>query len=136
VTSFFRNQFPLLCWLGLIFWLSSIPRVPQIPVIPFLDKIAHASVFFVLCWFGHRAFNLQDRFPLLRRHALSAAFLLSAVYGVTDELHQRFVPGRSYDPLDMVADASGAALYILLYWWTTRKTARPATVSREDGPQS
>jgi VanZ family protein len=31
-------------------------------------------------------------------------------YGVTDEWHQSFVPGRSADAIDLVADAVGAGL--------------------------
>lgn len=41
--------------------------------------------------------------------AMCGAALLAALYGVTDEWHQRFVPGRSYEYADMLADAVGAA---------------------------
>jgi VanZ family protein len=40
--------------------------------------------------------------------AVLAAIIISSVYGVLDEYHQRFVPGRSFDVLDMVADAIGS----------------------------
>jgi VanZ family protein len=36
------------------------------------------------------------------------AILLSTVYGVSDEFHQSFVPGRSPDAADVLADALGA----------------------------
>jgi VanZ family protein len=36
------------------------------------------------------------------------AVVLAAAYGVSDEIHQSFVPGRSPEVLDVVADAAGA----------------------------
>jgi VanZ family protein len=123
VSSFLKNQFPLVVWLALIFWLSSISRVPDLPQIPHLDKVAHASLYFILGWFGHRAFRNQERFPGLRRHAMLAAFILSAVYAFSDEYHQRFVPGRTYDYWDMAADAIGASIYLGLYWLSQRRSS-------------
>ena len=43
-----------------------------------------------------------------------AAVAVASMYGVTDELHQYFVPGRSCDVLDWVADTSGAAIGVTL----------------------
>ena len=40
--------------------------------------------------------------------AVVVAILISSLYGVTDEYHQVFTPGRSFDVLDMVADAIGS----------------------------
>ena len=48
--------------------------------------------------------------------ALAAA--LAAVYGVSDELHQSFVPGRTADGADVVADAVGAVLGAGAGTWT------------------
>jgi VanZ family protein len=37
------------------------------------------------------------------------AAVLCALYGVTDEIHQHFVPTRNMDALDMAANALGSA---------------------------
>lgn len=42
--------------------------------------------------------------------AVVGAILISSLYGVSDEYHQLFVPGRSFDVLDMVADAIGSVM--------------------------
>ena len=46
-----------------------------------------------------------------------------AAYGATDEWHQSFVPGRETELGDWVADATGAAVALLLYrrwsWYRT-----------------
>jgi VanZ family protein len=38
------------------------------------------------------------------------AVAMTTAYGVSDEWHQSFVPGRDADPLDVRADAIGAVL--------------------------
>ena len=43
------------------------------------------------------------------------AFVLGALYAVTDELHQVFVPGRMGSPLDVAIDVVGVAGGVLLW---------------------
>ena len=114
--NFVKNQFPLFFWMILIYWLSSIQRIPVVytPIIP-ADKIAHLTIFFVLCWFSWRAFYFQETFLWMKRYALLLAFLFTCFYGYVDEVHQLFVPGRTYDYLDMLADATGALMFISGY---------------------
>lgn len=44
------------------------------------------------------------------------AIVLATLYGVTDEFHQLFVPGRSADRYDVLADFLGASLGVALGW--------------------
>jgi len=46
----------------------------------------------------------------------AGAVAISSLYGVTDEFHQRFVPGRDFELLDMAADALGSAAAAALLW--------------------
>ena len=43
------------------------------------------------------------------------SILLSALYGLTDEIHQLFVPGRAFQWLDLVMDSLGILLGLALY---------------------
>jgi len=43
-----------------------------------------------------------------REDARKLAVLLAIGFGVTDEIHQRFTPGRSSSPLDLIPDLAGA----------------------------
>jgi hypothetical protein len=43
------------------------------------------------------------------------AVLIVSAFGVTDEWHQSFVPGRDCDVFDWLADTAGAALAVTLY---------------------
>lgn len=96
-------------WAALIFGLSSRSDVPEpgtwwIP--PHADKLVHAVLFAALAWAIGLALRCS-RVPWWR--AALIAFLGASAYGITDELHQRSVPGRSPDVMDWVADTVGAA---------------------------
>jgi UDP-2,3-diacylglucosamine pyrophosphatase LpxH len=108
----FRRGFwllPLAAALG-IFWLSSQSHYPGgINLPPPRDKFVHAGVFGALAWLLDRACQRQiPQWPLYRRHLL--VFLLVSLYGASDECHQYFVPGRSCEFGDWLADSLGAAL--------------------------
>jgi VanZ family protein len=45
-----------------------------------------------------------------------AAIALATMYGVSDEFHQSFVPGRSPDRFDVVADCVGATIGVAFGW--------------------
>lgn len=88
-----------------IFWASSRPNpFPFLPRSWFdSDKLLHAGGFTVL------GALLRLALAAVRppRRALALAVLLGAAYGATDEVHQAFVPGRSPDVRDWVADVAG-----------------------------
>ena len=44
------------------------------------------------------------------------AWSVAAGYGVTDEIHQVFVPGRTMALDDLLADAAGAFAGVVLCW--------------------
>ena len=90
-------------WCALIFALSSIPNQLEGPpsAIPY-DTIAHAVEFgvlgFLLAWVIWRSGGRRAG------RAVALAVALSVAYGVTDELHQAFVPGRDVSLTDLVTD--------------------------------
>ncbi|MFA6457491.1 MAG: VanZ family protein [Bacteroidota bacterium] len=112
--SFIQFQLPVIAWSVFIYIASSIPS-SNIAMLPaYSDKLVHSSVFFVLCWLMHVALSFQKN-PLLKKYALLIAVAFVAVYGVSDEYHQMFTPGRSTDPLDLAADTFGGIVYALIY---------------------
>ncbi len=60
-----------------------------------------------------RALNRCSR-ALVPWVAVVLAIVCASLYGVTDELHQYFVPGRACDPADWLVDTCGAALGAVL----------------------
>ena len=105
----------------LIFWQSSGPLPPRTPHLPGLDKLAHFAVYALLAFLAARAFATRpsaDRACVLPW----AAALFAVLYGLSDEIHQSFVPGRNADLWDLVADACGAIVGALVYRWTVART--------------
>jgi VanZ family protein len=71
------------------------------------DKVAHFAVYGLLA-------SLVCRLGRGWRAAAGGVLVVSA-FGVTDEWHQRFVPGRTCDVKDWMADTGGAVLAVVLY---------------------
>lgn len=107
-------------WMCLIFLVSARSTVPRAPGLgPVLTSmLGHFSVYFVLAmvlWWMFGGFGLEGR----RRSLL--AFGLAVLYGVTDEWHQSFVPGRTPDALDVLVDAIGAASGLYVAGWVSAR---------------
>jgi VanZ family protein len=94
-------------WACLIFVLSSIPgrHLPKVEIMTH-DKLLHAMVYAVLG--GLFLLAVKATSPLGAGRLVTAAVVLAGLYGLTDEFHQLFVPGRSADLRDAAADAAGA----------------------------
>lgn len=90
-------------------WLTALVA----PVFgPETDVVSVAAHFCEYLAFGALLFvALRVTCPDVRSAMLVlGAVVLASAYGVTDELHQLFVPGRLCDPADWLTDTLGAAL--------------------------
>ncbi|MBI5855868.1 MAG: VanZ family protein [Nitrospirae bacterium] len=116
---------PVVGYAVLIFTLSSLSG-SEMPFslfpIPYNDKILHALVYGGLALLALRAFRHAAGL-IGARYALVLAVVVAALYGMSDELHQVFVPNRHADVWDWVADTAGAtlAIWIWKFWWPTRR---------------
>lgn len=55
------------------------------------------------------------RYRAILKRACLLAIVLASLYGITDEFHQSFVPGRFPDPVDWLVDTFGATLGALVF---------------------
>lgn len=107
---------PVLLYMAVIFALSSVRHPPDLP--QGSDKNLHALLYAGLGGLVARALAGGGRRRVTLGIVLMAT-LISAAYGVTDEIHQHFVPPREADVLDVVADTIGAAAAALgVYVWS------------------
>ena len=72
----------------------------------FISLVAHCLEYAVL---GLLLANAL-RHDVSMGYACLLAVLFASLYGIADELHQLFVPGRLADPADWLIDTCGAAL--------------------------
>jgi VanZ family protein len=104
--------------MAVVFGFSSISDLGPAGRVP--DWISHPIEYGVGAVLVCRALEGERRRPLTLSIAL-AATLFATAYGVTDEYHQSFVPGRTADPADVAKDLAGAAAGSALYRrWTAR----------------
>ena len=105
--TFVLYWLPALLYCLLIFIQSSYPVTQSLPSILHMDKLAHAAAYALLGFLIFRAFQstrIQKSAVLLV--ILSA--LASSLYGISDEIHQYFVPSRTADIVDVAADIMGS----------------------------
>jgi VanZ family protein len=111
-----------LIYCSVIFILSSIPGA-ELSGIQTPDYILHAVEYSVLglllCWWRVAAGE-----PVAR--AVTQAIIMGSLYGITDEFHQFFVPGRCMSVSDWLADTAGSAAGAWIFSWakTFRKNSR------------
>lgn len=114
---------PLIGMMIAIFAVSSQPgdNLP-LPDIWNLDKLCHLLEYGILA-----ATTLYALHPIPSRSRTMVAVgvvCFSALYGVSDEFHQSFVPLRTCHVSDVLADTLGAALLTGAWWWRAAKGAR------------
>jgi VanZ family protein len=134
--SFSKYWLPVLIWLGLIFvgstdalsaeqtsrflvpflrWLDPQISFATIAAIHFaLRKLGHLTeyaIFAALLWRAlRRGTHLQAKMSIL----FLLAWLAAAIFAVTDEFHQSFVPSRTASPIDMMIDICGAMIGLII----------------------
>ncbi len=123
--SLFLSATTLVFWLGLIFFLSSLPGNPTSydpPLWYFVErKSAHIFEYGVLMLLTLRFVKEYFHTERLAKHLLLAA-VFSLAYGASDELHQFFVPYRGARLTDILIDGLGALLMTSILWlWEKRR---------------
>ncbi len=120
-----KKRFPYtwltLAYAAVILIISSIPDLSA-PELGFKnqDKLYHFieyGVFSVFLFFS----LLNSSRDFLKKNVLIISIFIGASFAVLDEIHQRFIPGRSADILDFAADFLGVALIQLVFWVYYRK---------------
>jgi VanZ family protein len=110
-----------------LFAASSTSDTSAVPAV-FSDTVLHLAAYAALGVTVFRAFA-DARFGRMTLPRALAAVLFCILYGVSDEFHQSFVPGRTPDARDLVADGAGAALgvgalLLLRGFWARRSAGK------------
>ena len=142
-----------IAWAGLIFYLSTgtfggsltasllgqILGFLHVAVSPgtfdtlhhLMRKSAHLTEYAVFAMLLYGSAEDARPFDWRARRAL-LSIVVAGVYSLTDEFHQRFVPGRGPSLVDCGIDTVGATLGVLLFYvrgWFTGEPNRGVAVS-------
>ncbi|MGE0472849.1 MAG: VanZ family protein [Nitrospirales bacterium] len=122
---------PVVGYALLIFFLSA-QSSPSQYVPGFLyglsDKILHAMEYGILALLLYRAF----KHTVDTRWTVGLSILTAVAFGLSDELHQWFVPNREADFFDLLADGLGATLIVCVWAFVIDKHQLPK--NEEAGP--
>ena len=119
--AFFPYWVPTVLWMGVIFFLSSLTEsaTPGRDILP--DKVCHAGEYFILAFLI--LFALQRTTQVSFLTSFWIALSCGTAYGLSDEIHQLYVPTRHCDIGDLVADICGV-LALFLTLWALRKSGK------------
>lgn len=103
---------PPVAYMALIFHFSSESNpLPELTAHVW-DKLLHVTEYAGLALLFCRALHREEIGWL---PAILVAILLTSMYGISDEWHQRYVPMRSTDLKDWLADTTGGAMGAVCY---------------------
>lgn len=108
---------PAALWAAFLFYLSSRTWDRGMVGFPIDDTVVHVLLYAVLGGALALGRRLAPVPPPARR-----LLILGLLYALSDEVHQLFVAGRSFDPADLLADAAGLVLgFGGVHWMTGRR---------------
>lgn len=120
---------PLLM-MATLYWLSSIPGIPSPDdpahyalfywISPSLQNALHVPVYACLAWAWQWALGAWLSVPISQTICACA---IALAYGVFDEWHQSFVPGRYGSFTDVALDVAGIVFGLWLAAWASRHAA-------------
>lgn len=106
--TFIRYWLPVIALCAVIFIQSAYLPPEQIPTWPHFDKLLHLCVYGILGALFCRALNTTGPLSANKWRLIVCTVVLTTLYGLSDEWHQSFVPGRDASAGDLLADFAGA----------------------------
>ena len=105
---------PLILYCLFIYIQSDHPSPEQIPVFPYVDKVLHVTAYGIMGILFFRAYQTL-RFKGNMKMLMFLSVVSASLYGISDEIHQSFVPFREAEVADAIADMIGAISGVYLY---------------------
>ncbi len=106
---------PVLVYAAIIFYISSLSLFQEEPSSFFgFDKLVHFIEYYPFGWLICR-WLLSAKNSFFRKYAILLTMVVGISYGISDEWHQSFVPGRDASLWDALFDASGVAVAAFTY---------------------
>lgn len=104
---------PLIIYWIILFILTSLPSGMAITT-DVSDKVNHFGAYGLLSVFLYLNLYFQNKFFILKKNPAIFTVIIASIYGALDEIHQIYVPGRSAELLDWIADLSGYIVAVII----------------------
>lgn len=115
-SNFIKYRLPALSVALAIFIQSSLSKIPTLSLgFRMQDKLLHAIVYGILGFLTARAFYFKTS-ESIKRNAFKLSFITVFLFAISDEIHQSFVPGRSAEFGDLIADLIGMTLAQIIFF--------------------
>lgn len=112
---------PLFIYWIFLFIATTLPAT-DVPSFAVSDKIKHFGAYFFLAVLLGLTLLYQNKILLFKKYFLIATLVICSIYGLLDEIHQIFVPGRNSEFLDWAADSLGAAVGVIFVFYLLKKS--------------
>jgi len=117
---------PLLILCAAIIWQSSFPSLQKEALFPHQDKLLHLTAYGLMAFLAARAFDRErpgaGRSKLFKTRIFAMGFTI--LFGLSDEIHQAFVPGRFASIWDWFADVLGSGIGVWIFFHLQNRRSR------------
>ncbi len=113
---------PLGTYWAVLLTLTSLPSAKFIQRLKLSDKLEHLLAYFGLGILLSLTIHFQEKYPKLVEKFYAWSVFFISIYGMLDEVHQLFIPNRSAEVLDWLADFTGALLSAFVVKWFVKKS--------------
>ncbi|MFC4873392.1 VanZ family protein [Negadavirga shengliensis] len=119
-----KRLIPALIWtIGVLYAIFSPgSNVPKIPKFFGSDKLIHFMLFFGLVFLWNRVINEKPH-PIEKknRYFFTNYLVFWILFAIFTEYMQRYVPGRSFDGWDIVANALGGTIGTVVFVYLNKR---------------
>lgn len=104
---------PLIFYWLLILALTSIPSNSLPTGLNISDKLNHLMAYFGLAVLLNLTLHFQMKWEISLWKGAILTLIIASLYGILDEWHQNYIPGRFAEVADWVANFLGALLGVI-----------------------
>ncbi len=125
-------KYILIAWLISVVTMSSIPSLPTLKIHTAgkdirLDYLIHFCEYGIMALLAYLSFAGKRLQMDFKRWGFLTSALIFFAY--LDELHQKFIPGRTYNVKDILSDISGILVALLFCIIVFRIATKRMTIS-------
>ena len=120
------SKYLFIVWIIIIVVVSSMPTLPTPKIrtgemVIRLDYLIHFCEYGLLAFLAYLSYAGKEFNISLKKILIITFFLI--IFALLDEFHQKLIPGRSFNPKDILSNIIGILAALLFCWLSFRKTA-------------